>query len=65
MKTLNQFRKFFTTDGDFNMKNNDDLVFEGRRTVGAIKGIALANRKKGNHIVISAVEHPAVFEVAD
>jgi cysteine desulfurase NifS/selenium donor protein len=30
----------------------------------AIKGIALANRKKGNHIMISAVEHPAVFEVA-
>ena len=30
----------------------------------AIKGIALAHRKKGNHIIISAVEHPAVFEVA-
>ncbi len=30
----------------------------------AIKGIALANRKKGNHLMISAVEHPAVFEVA-
>lgn len=29
----------------------------------AIKGIALANRHKGNHIIISAVEHPAVFEV--
>jgi len=29
----------------------------------AIKGIALANRQKGNHIITSAVEHPAVFEV--
>ena len=29
----------------------------------AIKGIALANRYKGNHIITSAVEHPAVFEV--
>ncbi len=29
----------------------------------AIKGIALANRDKGNHIITSAVEHPAVFEV--
>jgi len=29
----------------------------------AIKGIALANKNKGNHIITSAVEHPAVFEV--
>lgn len=29
----------------------------------AIKGIAMANRQKGNHIITSAVEHPAVFEV--
>lgn len=29
----------------------------------AIKGIALANKIKGNHIITSAVEHPAVFEV--
>ena len=46
MKTLNQLRKFFTADGDLNMKKNDDLVFEGRRTVGAIKGIALFLKRR-------------------
>ncbi len=30
----------------------------------AIQGAALANRKRGNHLIISAVEHPAVNEVA-
>jgi len=29
----------------------------------AIKGVALARRKSGNHIITSAVEHPAVLEV--
>ncbi len=29
----------------------------------AIKGIAYANKNIGNHIITSAVEHPAVFEV--
>ena len=46
MKTLNQFRKFFTAEGDLNMKKNDDLVFEGRKTVGAIKGIALLLKRR-------------------
>ncbi|MCB0298211.1 MAG: aminotransferase class V-fold PLP-dependent enzyme, partial [Calditrichaeota bacterium] len=29
----------------------------------AIKGAAFANRARGNHIITSAVEHPAVTEV--
>jgi cysteine desulfurase len=31
----------------------------------AIKGVALAYRERGNHIITSAVEHPAVVEVCD
>jgi len=29
----------------------------------AIKGVALADRERGNHIITSAIEHPAVVKV--
>ena len=43
---------------------SEDLIFTSGGTESdnfAIKGIALANRDKGNHIITSKVEHPAVL----
>ena len=46
--------------------DNDDLIFTSGGTEAnnhAIKGVALAYRARGNHIITSVVEHPAVTEV--
>ena len=43
-----------------------DIIFTSGGTESnnyAIKGTALARRVRGNHIITSAVEHPAVIEV--
>jgi len=43
------------------------LIFTGSATESnnfALKGVAFANRKKGNHIIISPIEHDCVLESA-
>jgi cysteine sulfinate desulfinase/cysteine desulfurase-like protein len=44
----------------------DEIIFTGGGTESnnlAIRGYCLKNRLKGNHIIASAIEHPAVLDV--
>jgi len=44
-----------------------EIIFTASATESnnfALKGIAFANRGKGNHIIISSIEHPCIIETA-
>jgi cysteine desulfurase len=45
----------------------DEIIFTGSATESnnlVLKGVAFANKNKGNHIVISQIEHPCIMESA-
>jgi cysteine desulfurase len=45
----------------------EEIIFTGSATESnnlALKGIAIANREKGRHIIISSIEHPCIMESA-
>lgn len=47
-----------------NAESPDDIIFTSDGTESAnlaIKGVAYANQRRGNHIVVSATEHPSVL----
>jgi cysteine desulfurase len=52
---------------DFIGANSEEIVFTSSATESnnlALKGIAYANKNKGNHIIISSIEHPCIMESA-
>lgn len=57
-KCRNKFAGFIGATGD-------EVVFTSSGTESnnfALKGIAFANRKKGNHIIVSSIEHDCILE---
>ena len=46
---------------------SEEIIFTSSATESnnfALKGVALANKHKGNHLIISAIEHPCIMESA-
>ena len=51
----------------FGLQNSHQVIFTSGATEGnnlAIKGFALKYKNRGNHIIVSAIEHASVLEVA-
>jgi cysteine desulfurase len=52
---------------DFIKAKPEEIIFTSSATESnntILKGIALANKNKGNHIIISSIEHPCIVESA-
>jgi cysteine desulfurase len=59
--SLEKFRKIFAT---LIGVNAEEVIFTSSGTESnnlAIKGIAFANRNKGNHIIVSSIEHDCIL----
>ena len=54
--------------GDLLGVKDDEVIITSGATESnntAIKGIALANQKRGKHIIISKLEHPSIYDICD
>lgn len=63
---LSEAREYFAKT--INANSGEEIVFTSGATEAnnlALLGVARANKKKGNHIVISALEHGSVMSIAD
>ncbi len=63
---LVETRRFFAKT--INANSDEEIVFTSGATEAnnlALLGVARANKKRGNHIVISALEHGSVMSIAD
>jgi len=66
VQTKNAVIKARKQIADFLNCQPDEIIFTSGGSESnnyAIKGTAFANRRKGNHIITSSIEHPAVLEV--
>ncbi|HBT39785.1 MAG: Aminotransferase class V [Thermotoga sp. 50_1627] len=63
---LVETRKFFAKT--INASSDEEIVFTSGGTEAnnlALLGVARANKKRGNHIVVSALEHGSVMSIVD